>query len=183
MCPSQSQTKLGNSGLVGALIPSPKAVGLECVPPPPPPSSIPLLLPLQIPCSLVVAKLISNSCDPPPPQSRLREITEPKSLGCCRAWPMLLGWGELKSTNTGELMPIFFLGVDFIVFPAFIFSNFKPPPPILLTRTLLFSEYWADSDMHCNCCAHPPTWELYQSIKRTTKKCKIIVRNEVCLSV
>ena len=28
--------KLGNLGWVGALIPSPKAVGLECVPPPPP---------------------------------------------------------------------------------------------------------------------------------------------------
>ena len=49
---------------VGALIPSPKAVGLERVSPSP--SSIPLLLPLQIPCSLVAAKLISNSCAPPP---------------------------------------------------------------------------------------------------------------------
>ena len=34
---------------------------------PPTPSSIPVLPPLQIPCSLVVAKLISNSCAPPPP--------------------------------------------------------------------------------------------------------------------
>ena len=51
--------------VVGALIPSPKAVGLECVPP----SSILLMLPLQIPCSLVVAKLMSDSCAPPPPPS------------------------------------------------------------------------------------------------------------------
>ena len=43
-----------------ALIPSPNAVGPECVPPPQ--SSIPFLLPLLIPCSLVVTKLICNSC-------------------------------------------------------------------------------------------------------------------------
>ena len=75
----------------GAFIPSPKAVGLECVPPPHHPFRF--LLPLQISCSPVVAKLICNSCAPYPPPTRLREIRK-RALGCCRAGPMLLGWGE-----------------------------------------------------------------------------------------
>ena len=51
------------------------------------------LLPLQISCSPVVAKLICNSCAPYPPPTRLREIKK-RALGCCRAGPLLLGWGE-----------------------------------------------------------------------------------------
>ena len=45
-----------------------------------------------------------------------------------------------KVQNTGEPMPIF-LGVDLIVFSAFH------------KGTAVFSEHWADSDLHCNCCA------------------------------
>ena len=60
---------------------------------PPPPSPIPLLLPLQIPCSLVVTKLIGNSCAPSPNQTQEKLKREPQSLGCCRAEPLLLGWG------------------------------------------------------------------------------------------
>ena len=48
-------------------------------------------------------------------------------------------------------MPNFFLGVDLIVFPAFIFSNFKPSDSS--QGLCCFSEHWADSDLHCNCCA------------------------------
>ena len=48
-------------------------------------------------------------------------------------------------------MPNFFLGVDSIVFPAFIFSNFKPPASS--QGLCCFSEHWADSDLHCNYCA------------------------------
>ena len=41
---------------------------------------------------------------------------------------MLLGWGRMKKVqNTGEPMPNFFLGVDFIVFPFLFFFNFKNP--------------------------------------------------------
>ena len=86
--------KLGNLGWEGgALIASSKAVGLECVPP----SSILLMLPLQIPCSLVVAKLMSNSCAPLPP-TRLREIKEspsqePQSLECCHTGAYVIGLG------------------------------------------------------------------------------------------
>ena len=40
-----------------------------------------------------------------------------------------------KVQNKGEHMPNFFLGVDFIVFPAFIFQILSPLP---LTRALLF---------------------------------------------
>ena len=68
LCPLPIPTK--NLGWVGALIPSPKAVGLECLPP----SSILLMLPLQIPCSLEVAKLMSNSCPPLPlPDSEIKK--------------------------------------------------------------------------------------------------------------
>ena len=102
---------------MGALIPSPKAVA--CVLPPP--SSIPLLLPLQVPCSLV-AKLISNSCAPTFPdqtQRNAKESPSPKSaamLGLC-FW---VGVNE----NIVEPMPIFFLGVDLVVvfFELFFFK-------------------------------------------------------------
>ena len=40
------------------------------------------LLPLQITCSLVVAKLISESCASPRPDSEKLK-REPQSLGCC----------------------------------------------------------------------------------------------------
>ena len=98
--PPQSQTKLGNLGLVHL---SPKAVA--CVLPPP--SSIPLLLPLQILCSLV-AKLISNSCAhtfPDQTQRNAKESPSPESaaiLGLC-CW---VGVNE-KYTIQWNLCPIF----------------------------------------------------------------------------
>ena len=117
MPPSQSKTKNAEiwGGGGGALIPSPKAVGLECVPP----SFILLMLPLQMPCSLVVAKLMSNSCAPPPlslPDSG-KFKREPQSLKCCCAGAYLIGLGvNEKVQNTGVPMPNCFLGVGFIVF-------------------------------------------------------------------
>ena len=97
-------------------------------------SSIPLMLPLQIPCTLVDAELISNSCAPLPDQIQ-RNLKESPRLLPRWAYVIWLGWMK-KIQNTGEPMPNFFLvGVDFIVFLAF-FSNFKPPIP--LTRALLF---------------------------------------------
>ena len=91
-----------------------------------PPSSIPLLLPLQIPCSLV-AKLISNSCAPTFPdqtQRNAKESPSPESaaiMGLCY-W---VGVNE----NTVEPMPNFFLVVDLVgfFFELFFSSNFKPP--------------------------------------------------------
>ena len=54
-------------------------------------------------------------------------------------------------------MPNFFLVVDFIVVPAFFSSNFKPAPPPPphppLKGSVVFSEHWANSDLHCNRCA------------------------------
>ena len=103
MCaPSQSKTKLGNldaRGGGGGIYPQSQGLGAGvCAsppPPPPPPHYHPFrfLLPLQISCSPVVAKLICNSCAPYPPPTRLREIKK-RALGWCRAGPMLLGWGE-----------------------------------------------------------------------------------------
>ena len=153
------------------LIPSPKAVGLECVSP----SSTPFLLSLQIPCSLVVAKLICNSCVPYPPPTRLREI-EKRALGCCHAGPMLLCWGEWKVQNTGEPRADFFLDVVLFFFQHFFSSNFKPPPPPL-TWSLLFlwTLGWLALQLLCPPppqIPHTPTWEPYQSTKRTTRKFK-----------
>ena len=113
-----------NSGWWGALIPRQKAVVLECVPPPPSPSSIQFLLPLQIPCSLLVVKLIRNSCTP----RNKKESPSPRLLPCW-AYFIWLGVNE-KVQNTGEPMPNFFLGVALIVFQAFIcFQILRPPPP------------------------------------------------------
>ena len=98
-----------------------------------PPSSIQLLLPLQIPCSLV-AKLISNSCAPTFPdqtQRNAKESPSPESaamLGLC----YLVGVNE----NTVEPMPNFFLGVDLVVFFRVFFLQILSPLP--LTRALLF---------------------------------------------
>ena len=87
---------------------------------PPPPSSILLMLPLQIPCSLVVAKLMSNSCAPSPDQIQrnLKESPVPRMLphwGLCH-W---VGVNE-KVQNTGILCPIF-LRRGLYCFLAFIF--------------------------------------------------------------
>ena len=87
VCENKSSKRRGGGGggthhphSLWTLIPSPKAVGMVCVPP----LFIPLLLPLQIPCSLV-AKIISNSCAPNPHSARSdsdREIKrEAQSLG------------------------------------------------------------------------------------------------------
>ena len=66
-------------------------MGWSVCPPP-----IPFLLLSQLPCSLEVAKLISNSCAPPPP--RLRKIKkEPQSQDCCRAGPILLDYRKWKN--------------------------------------------------------------------------------------
>ena len=120
----------------------------------PRPSSFPFLLPLQIPCSLGVTKLICNSCAPYPPPTRLSEIKK-RALGCC--WAYVIGFGvNEKVQNTGEPMPHFFLGVGLLVFfPAFSFQILSPPPFLPLHGLCCFSEHWADSDLHCNCCAPP----------------------------
>ena len=50
-------------------------------------------------------------------------------------------------------MPNFFLvGVDFIVFLALIQILSRPHPPHKGSAVYLTIEYWADSDLHCNCC-------------------------------
>ena len=135
--PKQKTRKFG-MGWGGALIPSPKAVGLECVPP----SSILLMLPSQIPFSLVVAKLMSNSCAPPPPPSpptRLRGIKKrapvPRMLPC---WGLCYWVGvNEKVQNTGEPMPIF-SKVWALLFSSIFLKFCPPPPPHPLTRALLF---------------------------------------------
>ena len=76
-----------------------------------PQSSILLMLPLQIPCSLVVAKLMSNSCAPLPKPDSEKLKRELQSLECCRAEANVIGFGvNEKEQNTGDL------GVGFIVF-------------------------------------------------------------------
>ena len=137
----------------GHLSPVPRLWGWSVCPPPL--ASIPLLLPLQIPCSLVVTKLISNSCAPLPRPDSEKLKREPQSIGCCHAGPMLLGWGWMKKYKIqGNLYP-FFLRCGLYCFFSIFFSNFKPPTS---SSQLLccFSEHWADSDLHCNCCAPPP---------------------------
>ena len=68
-------------------------------------------------------------------------------------------------------MPIFFLGVDLIVFPALFFSNFKPPPPPH-KGSAVFLNIGLTQTCIAIAVPHPPTWEPYQSTKRTTRKCE-----------
>ena len=111
----------------------------------------------KCPCSPVVTKLIYNRCAPYPPPTRLREIKK-SALGCCRAGPMLLGWGEWKSTKYRGTYAQFFLRCGLYPFfiQHFFLSNFKPPPPSPSHGLCCFSERWADSDLHCKLCAPFP---------------------------
>ena len=97
------------------------------------------LLPLQISCSPVVAKLMCNSCAPFPPPTRLREIKK-RAIGCCRARPMLFGWGECKSTNYRGTCAQCFLrcGLD-CFFQHFFLQILRPPPPPLIWALLFFN--------------------------------------------
>ena len=132
--PKQKTRKFGVGG--GHLFPVPMLWGWSVCPP----SSILLMLPLQITCSLVVANLMSNSCapPPPPPPTRLREIKKRlQSLECCHAGAYVIGLGvNEKVQSTGEPMPNFFSKVWALLFPSIFCFKFKAPHP--LTRALLF---------------------------------------------
>ena len=90
-------------------------------------SSIPLMLPLQIPCSPVDTKLITNSCAPSPiPRPDSEKLKRgPQSLGCC-AGPMLLGWGEWKSTKHRGTYAQFFLRCGLQCFSSIYFFICAP---------------------------------------------------------
>ena len=114
---------------VGALIPSPKAVGLylglDCVLPP---SLSSLLLALQFSCSLI-AKPISSRPSCAPLSTRLREIKKrvpvPRLLPCW-VYVIKLGVNE-KVQDTVETMPIFLrCGLNCFFFPAFFFHSSSP---------------------------------------------------------
>ena len=139
---SQSQTKLGNLGWVH-LSPVPRLWHVCSLPP----SSIPLLLPLQIPCSLV-AKLISNSCAPPSP-TRLREMQKrapvPSLLPC---WVYVIWLGWMKRTQySGTYAHFFFRCRLGCFFRAFFLQILSPPPhpPSRSQGLCCFSKHWADS--------------------------------------
>ena len=125
-------------------------------------------------------------CSPNQTHKKLKR--EPQSLGCCRVGPVLLGWGERKSTKYRGTYAQLFLrcGLD-CFFAAFFFLQILSPPPPPHNGSAVFW-IWADPDLHCNCCAtpppSPPTWEPYQSNKGMTRKCKTIVWNKVfeCLT-
>ena len=109
----------------GALIPSPKAVVLECVPAPPPLIFHSVFASIKNPMQSMVAKLLCNSCAPYPPLTRLSDINEsPRLLPC---WAYVIGLGEWKSTKyRGNYAH--FLGNVLFLFQHF-FSSVKPPSP------------------------------------------------------
>ena len=128
MCPLPLPNKTRKFGVGGHLSPVPR---LEYAPPPP--SPILLLLPLQIPCSLIT-KLISNSCAPPPP-TRLREIKKrtpvPRLLPC---WANVI-WLGVNDSGTYSYAQ-FFLRCGLVFFKHFFFLQSLSPLP--LTMALLF---------------------------------------------
>ena len=126
MCPLPVPNKTRKFGMIvwGTLNPSPKAVGLECVSPSPIFHSV--FYSIAIPCSLIVAKLICNSCAPYPLSARIREIKKrapvPRLLPC---WAYDIGLGMNKKVqNTGEAMPNIFLRCGLVVFLLLFFSAF-----------------------------------------------------------
>ena len=67
-----------------------------------------------------------------------------------------------------------------LLFSSIFFSNFKvPPPPPPSPSQGLCCFLNVGLTQTCIATAVPPTWEPYQSSKRVTRKCKIIVRNKV----
>ena len=87
-------------------------------------------------------------------------------------WAYVIGLGvNEKVQNTGEPMPNFFLGVDFIVFLAFFFQILSPPPPPHSPHkgSAVFSEHSVVTDLHCNCCA-PPHMETLPKLQEEDKK-------------
>ena len=79
-------------------------------------------------------------------------------------------------------MPHFFLGVGLIVF-FFVFQHFFKnfSPPLTPSHVLCgFSEHWADSDLHCNCCAPLPHMvNLPKHQEADKKNATLKVRNKV----
>ena len=118
-------------------------------------SSIPLMFPLQIPCSLVDAELIiSNSCATPLPDQTERNLKESPRLLPRWAYVIGLGMNEKDTKYRGTYAQFFLSRCGIHCFSSF-FSNFKPSPhsPHKDSAVYLTIEYWADSDLHCNCCA------------------------------
>ena len=97
----------------GALVPSPKAVGLGCVPP----FNIPLLLPLQIPCSRV-EKLIIIAVPPhsPTDSEKLKRKTQSLHVGCC---PLSRGYSDIFYTYVGSGHFLGFSILNFNIYGGF----------------------------------------------------------------
>ena len=158
--PVPNQTR--KFGCVGGIYPQFQGCGAGvCAPTPTSYHQFRCLLPLQISCSPVVAKLICNSCAPSPPPTRLREIKK-RALGCCRAGPMLLGWGEWKSTKYRATCAQCFLRSGHDCFSSIFFLQILSPPPsyglccfflnIELTQTCIAIDVPSSPPP-------PPTWE------------------------
>ena len=111
----------------GHLFPVPRLWGWSVYPP----SSILLMLPLQIQCSLVVAKLMSNSCAPPPLHRPATEKLkrELQSLECYPAGAYVIGSRvNEKVQNTGDYAQ-FFYKLWALLFSSIFFQILSSPPP------------------------------------------------------
>ena len=113
----------------------------------------------------------------PPPPTSLREIKKrapvPRMLPC---WGLCYWVGvNEKVQNTGEPMPIF-SKVWALLFSSIFFQILSPPIP--LTRALLFFLNIGLTQTCIKLLCPLPTWEPFQSSKRTIRKCKIIDRNK-----
>ena len=191
MCaPSQSQTKLRNLGWVGGgAYPQFQGCGAGvCAPLP----HLPLRFDsIAIPCSLVVAKLICNSCSPYPPPPDSEKLKESPRLLPCLAYDIGLEMNKKKYKKQGKPMPNFFLRcvrvvVFFVIFLfCFFFQHFffqiLSPAPSPSYGLCCFYEHWADSDSHCNCCAPPlPSHgNLPKASRGRQGNSKLIVRNNL----
>ena len=94
-------------------------------------------------------------------------------------WAYNIGLGVNENVhNTGEPMPNFFLGVDFIVFSSIFFLNYKPPPP---PPSQGFCCFFLNIRLSQTCIATavPPHGNLTKAPRgRKTRRCKIIAMNK-----
>ena len=113
---------------------------------------------------------------PPPPLTRLREIKKrAKVPRLLPRWVFVIGFGvNEKVQNTWEPMPFFSQVLAFI-----FFLQILSPPHLSHMGSAVFLDIGLTQTSIASAVPPPSTWEPYHSSKRTTGKCKMIVRNKV----
>ena len=93
--------------------------------------------------------------------------------------PRLWGWSVCPRLSfrfcfhcESHVVVLFFFSISFL--------QILSPPPSPSHGLCCFCEHWADSDLHCNCCAPlPPHGNLTKAPRGRQGNSKLIVRNKM----